>query len=344
MPARAAFPPSPEAPPAAMSAVLHAAPAPSGRSSPVQRTYEPVPGLRERVMSALMRTSLRLMFKPVIKPPMPVGLQRAVLHTLSVSMPPGGGVRVEHIRIGNMAAERITPKATPKPKHAMLYLHGGAFCAGSPRSHRSITTRLSRMADCEVLAIHYRRVPEHPFPAQIEDSVAGYKALLERGYRPEHIAVGGDSAGGTLTLLVFKALELAGLPTPKCLVMMSPAFDAKLNSDSVKKYKKLDPMINIEWGMQGFAWYRPQHDHPLAFPKRQDLSTLPPTLVQVGEIEVLHDDSVWLLHAAKRFDRPVELEVYKGRWHVFQIHAGLMPSATQALARQAAFMKLHWGA
>jgi len=226
----------------------------------------------------------------------------------------------------------------------MLYLHGGAFCAGSPRSHRSITTRLSRMADCEVLAIHYRRVPEHPFPAQIEDSVAGYKALLERGYRPEHIAVGGDSAGGTLTLLVFKALELAGLPTPKCLVMMSPAFDAKLNSDSVKKYKKLDPMINIEWGMQGFAWYRPQHDHPLAFPKRQDLSTLPPTLVQVGEIEVLHDDSVWLLHAAKRFDRPVELEVYKGRWHVFQIHAGLMPSATQALARQAAFMKLHWGA
>ncbi len=344
MPARAAFPPSPEAPPAAMSAVLHAAPAPSGRSSPVQRTYEPVPGLRERVMSALMRTSLRLMFKPVIKPPMPVGLQRAVLHTLSVSMPPGGGVKVEHIRIGNMAAERITPKATPKPKHAMLYLHGGAFCAGSPRSHRSITTRLSRMADCEVLAIHYRRVPEHPFPAQIEDSVAGYKALLERGYRPEHIAVGGDSAGGTLTLLVFKALELAGLPTPKCLVMMSPAFDAKLNSDSVKKYKKLDPMINIEWGMQGFAWYRPQHDHPLAFPKRQDLSTLPPTLVQVGEIEVLHDDSVWLLHAAKRFDRPVELEVYKGRWHVFQIHAGLMPSATQALARQAAFMKLHWGA
>ncbi|MFN3887033.1 MAG: alpha/beta hydrolase [Aquabacterium sp.] len=327
-----------------MSAVLHAAPAPSGRSSPVQRTYEPVPGLRERVMSALMRTSLRLMFKPVIKPPMPVGLQRAVLHTLSVSMPPGGGVKVEHVRIGNMAAERITPKATPKPKHAMLYLHGGAFCAGSPRSHRSITTRLSRMADCEVLAIHYRRVPEHPFPAQIEDSVAGYKALLERGYRPEHIAVGGDSAGGTLTLLVFKALELAGLPTPKCLVMMSPAFDAKLNSDSVKKYKKLDPMINIEWGMQGFAWYRPQHDHPLAFPKRQDLSTLPPTLVQVGEIEVLHDDSVWLLHAAKRFDRPVELEVYKGRWHVFQIHAGLMPSATQALARQAAFMKLHWGA
>ena len=326
-----------------MSAVMNNAPTSSPSTAPIQRTYEPVPGLQESIMSTMMRASLRFLFKPVIKPPMPVGLQRAVLHTLSVSMPPGGGVKVEHVKVGNMTAERITPKANPSPKHALLYLHGGAFCAGSPRSHRSITTRLSRMADCEVLAIHYRRVPEHPFPAQIEDSVEGFKDLLKRGYKPENIAVGGDSAGGTLTLLVFKALELEGLPTPKCLVMMSPAFDAKLNSDSVKKYKQLDPMINIEWGMQGFAWYRPRHDHPLGLPKRQDLSTLPPTLVQVGEIEVLHDDSVWFLHAAKRFDRHVELEVYQGRWHVFQIHAGLMPSATKALERQAAFMKQQWG-
>lgn len=327
-----------------MSAVMNPTPATSASASaPIQRSYPPVPGVLEGITSALMRASLRFLFKPVIKPPMPVGLQRAVLHTLSVSMPPGGGVKVEHVKVGHMTAERITPKATPQPKHALLYLHGGAFCAGSPRSHRSITTRLSRLANCEVLAIHYRRVPEHPFPAQIEDSVEGFKDLLKRGYKPENIAVAGDSAGGTLTLLVFKALELEGLPTPKCLVMMSPAFDAKLNSDSVKKYKKLDPMINIEWGMQGFAWYRPRHDHPLGLPKRQDLSTLPPTLVQVGEIEVLHDDSVWFLHAAKRFDRHVELEVYQGRWHVFQIHAGIMPSATKALERQAAFMKQQWG-
>ncbi|MBH1988109.1 MAG: alpha/beta hydrolase [Burkholderiales bacterium] len=327
-----------------MSAVMNPTPATSASASaPIQRSYPPVPGVLEGITSALMRASLRFLFKPVIKPPMPVGLQRAVLHTLSVSMPPGGGVKVEHVKVGHMTAERITPKATPQPKHALLYLHGGAFCAGSPRSHRSITTRLSRLANCEVLAIHYRRVPEHPFPAQIEDSVEGFKDLLKRGYKPENIAVAGDSAGGTLTLLVFKALELEGLPTPKCLVMMSPAFDAKLNSDSVKKYKKLDPMINIEWGMQGFAWYRPRHDHPLGLPKRQDLSTLPPTLVQVGEIEVLHDDSVWFLHAAKRFDRHVELEVYQDRWHVFQIHAGIMPSATKALERQAAFMKQQWG-
>lgn len=313
-------------------------------TEPIIREYPPLPGALEGVTAGLMRFALRAFFKSVMKPPMPVQLQRGILHMLSVSMPPALGVKVEKIMLGPMSAERITPKGLDKPKHAMLFLHGGAFCAGSPRSHRSITTRLAKLAQCEVLAIHYRRVPEHPFPAQIEDAVTGYKHLLKQGYKPEHIAVGGDSAGGTLTLLVTKALELEGVTGPKCLVMMSPAFDAKLDSPSVKRNKKLDPMINIEWGHQGFAWYRPRHDHPLAFPKRQSLATLPPTLVQVGEHEVLHDDSVWLVHAAKRFDRHVELEIYKERWHVFQIHAGIMPSATLALERQAAFMRQQWAA
>lgn len=325
-----------------MSAVpLQGAPGASG-DAPIIREYPPLPGALEAISAAAMRGSLRVFFKSVMKPPAPVQLQRGILHMLSVLMPPALGVKVEKIRVGQMSAERLTPKGLDRPKHAMLYLHGGAFCAGSPRSHRSITSRLAKFAQCEVLAIHYRRVPEHPFPAQIEDAVTGYKHLLQQGYRPEHIAVGGDSAGGTLTLLVTKALELEGIEGPQCLVMMSPAFDAKLDSQSVKRNKKLDPMINIEWGHQGFAWYRPRHDHPLAFPKRQNLSTLPPTLVQVGEHEVLYDDSVWLAHACKRFDRELELEIYLKRWHVFQIHAGLMPSATLALQRQAAFMKKQW--
>lgn len=311
-------------------------------AAPVMREYPPVPGVLEAVTAAAMRFSLRAFFKSVMRPPTPVQLQRGILHMLSVAMPPALGVKVDKIKVGNLPAERLTPKGVPQPLHAILYLHGGAFCAGSPRSHRSITTRLAKFAQAEVLAIHYRRVPEHPFPAQIEDAVAGFKHLLKAGFSPDRIAVAGDSAGGTLTLLVTKALELEGMPGPKCLVMMSPAFDAKLDSQSVKERKHLDPMINVEWGHQGFAWYRPRHDHPLAFPKRQNLATLPPTLVQVGEHEVLYDDSVWLLHASKRFDRHVELEVYLKRWHVFQIHGGLMPSATLALQRQAAFMRQHW--
>jgi monoterpene epsilon-lactone hydrolase len=311
-------------------------------AEPVIREYPPLPGMLETVTAATMRFSLRALFKSVMKPPLPPQLQRGVLHMLSVVMPGTTGVKVEKTTVGNMTAERLTPKGLDKPRHAILYLHGGAFVAGSPRSHRSITSRLAKFANCQVLAIHYRRVPEAPFPAQIDDSVTGYKQLLKDGFRPENIAIAGDSAGGTLTLLVTKALELADIPGPKCLVMMSPAFDAKLDSQSVKKNRQLDPMINIEWGRQGFAWYRPQNDHPLAHPKRQNLSTLPPTLVQVGEHEVLYDDSVWLAHASSRFNRKVELEVYLKRWHVFQIHAGIMPSATLALQRQAAFLKKQW--
>ncbi len=325
-----------------MSATFSSETSSSAGAQPVIREYPPLPGMLEAVTAAAMRLSLRAFFKSVMKPPMPVQIQRGFLHTLSVLMPPAMGVKVEKIKVGNMSAERLTPKGMDKPQHALLYLHGGAFCAGSPRSHRSITSRLAKFAQCEVLAIHYRRAPEHPFPAQIDDAVTGYKHLLKAGYRPEHIAVAGDSAGGTLTLLVTKALELEGVPGPKCLVMMSPAFDAKLDSQSVKRNRQIDPMINIEWGLQGFAWYRPRQDHPLAIPKRQNLATLPPTLVQVGEHEVLYDDSVWLAHACKRFDRELELEIYLKRWHVFQIHGGIMPSATLALQRQAAFMRKQW--
>ncbi|HRH27325.1 MAG TPA: alpha/beta hydrolase [Aquabacterium sp.] len=313
-------------------------------AKPIIREYPPLPGTLEGVTAGLMRFALRAFFKSVMKPPTPVPLQRGILHLLSVLMPPALGVRVEKLMLGPMSAERVTPQGLDKPKHAMLYLHGGAFCTGSPRSHRSITTRLAKLAQCEVLAIHYRRVPEHPFPAQIEDAVTGYKHLLKQGYKPENIAVGGDSAGGTLTLLVTKALEMEGVIGPKCLVMMSPAFDDRLNSESVKRNRQIDPMINIEWGRQSFAWYHPQPGHPLAYPMRVDLAALPPTLVQVGEHEVLHDDSVWLLNAARPLGRHVELEIYKERWHVFQIHAGIMPSATLALQRQAAFMKQHWAA
>jgi monoterpene epsilon-lactone hydrolase len=326
-----------------MSAVSMNETSASATSQPIIREYQPLPGAREAITAALMRFSLKVFFKPIMKPPTPVQLERAIMLMLSAVMPQGKGVKVTHLMVGKMKAERLVPVTLPQPRHAILYLHGGAFCTGSPRTHRSITTRLARYAQAEVLAIDYRLAPEHPFPAQIEDAVEGFKHLLKQGYRAANIAVTGDSAGGTLTLLVTKALELEGMPQPGCLVMMSPAFDATLSSPSTKKNRKIDPMINIEWGHQGFAWYRPRHDHPLAFPKHQNLATLPPALVQVGEHEVLFDDSMWLAHAAARLDRHVELEIYKERWHVFQVHAGVMPSSTLALKRQAEFMKQQWG-
>src|SRR5690606_22150942 len=144
----------------------------SAPSQPLIREYPPLSGPREAIGAAAMRWSLKAFFKSIMKPPTPVQLERVIMLALSAAMPSTPGVKIKHIRIGNMKAESLTPKDLPQPQHAILYLHGGAFCTGSPRTHRSITTRLAKFARAEVLAIDYRLVPEHPFPAQIEDAVA----------------------------------------------------------------------------------------------------------------------------------------------------------------------------
>ncbi len=310
---------------------------------PIVRHFLPPAGLREVVTAQFLRLSLHLLFKPVMRPPWPLFVQRGVLHGLSVVMPGASGVTIRHELIGRMPVERITPKGS-QPRHAVLYLHGGAFCTGSPRSHRSITTRLAKLTRAEVLVPHYRRVPEHPFPAQIEDTVTAYAQLLKDGYKPEYIAIVGDSAGCTLTFMATMALRRAGLPLPAVLVMMSPAVDMSLTSRSAQERADRDPMINLSWGRQAMAWYRVQHDHPLGNPMAQDLSDLPPALIQVGDDEVLFDDAHWVAHAAGQAGRHVELEIYLKRWHVFQVHAGVLPSSTAALRRQAEFIRHHWRA
>lgn len=318
----------------------------------------PPDSLIDALVGAAIKLSLRTMFKPLVGPPWPVSMQRAVLHGLSTLMPPAGGVEIRHQAVpraedcllgegretGHVPAERLRVSGS-QPRHAILFLHGGAFCAGSPRSHRSITTRLARLTGAEVLAPHYRRTPEHPFPAQIEDGVAAYRQLLADGYAPERIALVGDSAGGSLSLLVPMALRQLGLPRPGALVLMSPAVDLSGTSRSMQERRSRDPMIRTGWVRTARDWLAVPHDHPLASPLAQHYADLPPTLVQVGTEEVLFDDARQFVDRAAAGGAPVvELEICEQRWHVFQIHAGVMPSATQALERQAAFLARHWAA
>jgi acetyl esterase/lipase len=313
--------------------------------TPIIRQYLPPKGLKERMMGALLRGALIVGLKPFLGPPWTVGIQRAALHVGGAAMPQDGRARVAKDRIGSLEIERVTSKAVARPRHAILYMHGGAFCVGSPRTHRSITTRLAALTGALVLVPHYRRTPEHQFPAQIDDGVVAYKQLLAEGFAPERIAIAGDSAGGNLTYILPAALRLQGLPQPGVLVMMSPVVSTDLASlESARTRVHRDPMIRPAWGHQVTGWYNAPHDHPLGTPKAVDLSQLPPSLIQVGEDEVLFDDSQWIVEAATRAGRHAELEIYLKRWHVFQSHAGFLPGADQALQRQADFMKQHWAA
>ncbi|MDQ5925415.1 MAG: Abhydrolase 3 protein [Pseudomonadota bacterium] len=308
------------------------------------RRLEPPTGWRETVLALLLRGALRVGLKPFLGPPWPFAVQRAALAIGSSLMPQDGRATVKADRIKHIPVERIVPKSAVRAPNAILYMHGGAFVAGSPRTHRSITRRLCALTGAEVLVPHYRLAPEHPFPAQIEDGVTAYKQLLADGYAADRIAIAGDSAGGQLTLMVTVALRQAGLPLPAAMVMMSPAFSlAPLPNSTAYERESRDPMIRQGWAQDVERALRIPHDHPLAEAMQQDLRGLPPALVQVGEDEVLFDNAPWYNDAATQAGSKSELEIYAKRWHVFQAHAGLMPSADQALARQAAFLQRCWG-
>ncbi|MGE5450273.1 MAG: alpha/beta hydrolase [Acidobacteriota bacterium] len=313
----------------------------SVQADPIVRHYVPVDTWRESLTARVLRTGLFAFFKPMMRPAVPLRIQRGVMHSLAASMPGVGGVDIRHVKVQGMPMERITPKGI-QPRHAILYLHGGAFCVGSPRSHRSITTRLAKLTQAEVFVPDYRRIPEHVFPAQIDDGVKAYRYVLEQGFAPKRIAVAGDSAGGTLAFMLPAAAVAAGLAQPAALAMISPALDLNLNSDSVRERGHRDPLIHPSWGRQAVKWMKTPPDHPLGNPKALSLAAYPPCLIQVGEDEVLYDDSVWAAHAVAQAGRHAELEVYLQRWHVFHVHAAFMPSAQAALRRQAEFLFNHW--
>lgn len=314
------------------------------QAQPVIRRYQPPAGLHESLAAAIMRVALRVSLKPFLGPPWPFAVQRASLAIGSALMPQDGRAQVQQDRIDHIPVERITPKRlSKKPRHAILYLHGGAFVAGSPRTHRSITRRLAALTGALVLVPDYRLAPEAPFPAQIDDCVACYRQLLKEGFDPSRIAIAGDSAGGNLTFMTAIAAMKAGMPGPSSLVMMSPAFSLNpLPHATYKERESRDPMIRLAWADDVDRALKVPAGHPLADPLAQDLSTLPPSLIQVGEDEVLYDNAIWAVEAATAAGRVAELEIYLKRWHVFQVHASLMPSSVKALDRQVEFIKRHW--
>lgn len=325
-----------------MSAVLNAA-APEAQAQPVIQRYQPPVSLRERLMAPMLRMGMRLGVKPFFGPPWPFAVQRLAIAAGARMMPQDGRATVSHEQIGNLAVERIRPRGVTRTAHVILYLHGGGFIAGSPRTHRPITRRLAALTGATVVVPAYRLGPEARFPAQIDDSVRCYEALLAEGWPADRIAVAGDSAGGTLTYMLSAVAARKGLPQPAALVLISPALqlEAMLHAQPHPK-ASADPVIRLSLARSVMAALQIPMDHPWADPMQQDLRALPPTLLQVGEDEVLYDSADWLVRAATAARRPVEMEVYLRRWHVFHVHAGLLPSADRALERIATFMQRHW--
>ena len=252
------------------------------------------------------------------------------------------GVTVTPTEIaGRPAAWSEAPGADPT--RVLLFLHGGGYCSGSLRSHRTMAAWIARSAGMRVLALDYRLAPEYPFPAGLEDAQAAFRALAAQGLAPERIAVGGDSAGGGMSLALALGLKASGEALPGCLWLASPWVDLALTGASLEGKDAVDPLLHRGYLDELAAAYVGAGDRraPLVSPlyaRAADLAGLPPVLIQVGSSETLLDDAVRMAGALGGAGVPVTLEVWPEMIHAFVLWSARRASGRAAAARAGAFL------
>jgi epsilon-lactone hydrolase len=286
--------------------------------------------VRASLKQNLIRQVIRLS-KTLFGPPVPLRMQRAFIENAARANPLPRGARVSKLTIRGVPCERV--EADDGTGRAVLYLHGGAFCIGSPRTHRSLAAHFAKAARATLYVPDYRLAPEHPFPAPLEDAVHAWRGLLELGFDPSKLAIAGDSAGGALTILTAVALRDRGLPLPARLAVISPWTDYAMSGPSHRANVDIDPMLRRAWLEQALGWHRPQGS-----PLDADLAGLPPLHIQVGSDEILLSDAELLADRARAAGVQVSLRRFEGLWHVFQVHAGTLPISDEAVAELAAFV------
>ena len=252
--------------------------------------------------------------------------------------------RYSRVNAGGVTAEWVAAEGASESR-VVLYFHGGGYIIGSPRTHRAMMAHLSKAAGARVLALDYRLAPEHPFPAPVEDSVAAYRWLLGEGYDPARIALGGDSAGGGLTVAALVQIRYVGLPMAAAGVCVSPWVDMEGLGESMETRAAVDPMVGKENLMVSAKTYLGGADPraPLAAPLYADLRGLPPLLIQVGDAEVLLDDSTRLAGVAREAGVEVQMDVWDDMIHVWHIFAPMLPEARKAISQAGEFIKKHTG-
>jgi monoterpene epsilon-lactone hydrolase len=234
-----------------------------------------------------------------------------------------------------------------------LYIHGGGFAIGSPRSHRTLTSRFSELTGGAVLAVDYRLMPEHSRRAGIEDCRTAYRWMLEHGPKgPEParaVFVAGESAGGNLTLSLIAWLRDQGMRAPDAAVALSPATDSTLASPSLRTNLRSDAMLGPlfgpltklpRWVLLWVGWIlnRINPRNPVISPVYGDLSNLPPVLVQASEAEMLLDDSRRYVNRARAAGSPVKLQTWSHVVHAWQIFNPELTEARDALAEIGRFL------
>ena len=231
-----------------------------------------------------------------------------------------------------------------RPERVIFYLHGGGWMFNFPRTYAAMLARWARLLNARVLMVDYRLAPEHRYPAGADDCETAYHWLLGQGIDSKQIVIGGDSAGGNLTLATLHRLKAANHPLPACAVALSPLVDFTISSPSMITNEAIDPMFTLP-AMLGV---RPNYLDPEqllnvdASPLYGDFTGLPPMLFQSSNTEMLRDDSVRAAARAHEHGVTVELELWQNLPHVFQALPAL-PQAATALNSIVRFVSSHTG-
>lgn len=218
----------------------------------------------------------------------------------------------------------------------ILYTHGGGFAVGSAASHRKLAGHLAKQLGVTAVVIDYRRAPEHPFPAQIEDATAVYRELLERGFKAQNITTSGDSAGGNLAIATVLKLRDDGIALPGSVIAFSPWLDMEHIGKTLETNHATDALVSkaVLQGMSGmFLGETGSRTDPLANPLKASYQGFPRLYIAAGSLETLLDNATDLAQISKAAGGDVTLSVVDGMQHVFPILAGRAREADDELSR-----------
>ncbi|MBP2322034.1 acetyl esterase/lipase [Kibdelosporangium banguiense] len=298
------------------------------------------PSMASRLLALMMMRSLRV-FGGVVRPgTAPLRIVREAFDAVGRTPLPRG-TKVKCITAGGVPALLVTAREAQDSPGMLLYLHGGGFVCGSPRTHRQLASRISASTGLPVMLLDYRLAPEHPFPAAAEDALAAYRWLLSEGYAAERIVVGGDSAGGHLTACLLADIANDRLPMPAAAIMLSPFLDLTGSELAARDKALRDPFVPPDYAMWcGLAYA----GETMLTHRRLDVLKVrkrgwPPVLIQVGGTECLLGDSERMAESVRRSGGYCDLQVWPGQVHVFHWFAPWLPEANAAIRHIGEFVR-----
>lgn len=274
------------------------------------------------------------------EPDMQLAPLREMFETWHLATAEPAGVTYAEVDAGGVPALWCTPEGCATDR-VLVYVHGGGYVVGSMHAVRKLAGHLATAAGVRALVVEYRRAPEHPHPAPVEDAVTAYRWVLDQGIRPEHIATSGESAGGGLCTAMVLKLREEGDPLPAAIMPISPWYDMELTGESLDGTVPTDALVNrglVEVMADLFLGGGSPTD-PLASPLHADLTGLPPMLIHVGSGEALVDDTRRFAASAEASGVDVTVEVVPDAQHAFAYSAGRERDADRAIERMGAWVR-----